>query len=36
MVTVHEMQFSFMLEKGTTDAVFILRSLQEEYHAKRK
>ena len=30
------MQFGFMPERGTTDAVFILRKMQEEYHAKRK
>ena len=32
-MTVDEMQFGFMLERGTIDAVFILRRLQEEYHA---
>ena len=31
MVKVDEMQFGFMPGKGTTDAVFILRRLQEEY-----
>ena len=36
MVSVDEMQFGFMPEKGTIDAVFILRRMQEEYHAKRK
>ena len=30
------MQFGFMPESGTIDALFILRSLQEEYHAKGK
>ena len=35
-VTVSEMQFSFMLERGTIDAVLILRRLKEEYHAKGK
>ena len=34
IVFVNEMQFSFMLEKGTIDAVFILQRLQEEYHVK--
>ena len=34
IMTVKEMQFSFMPEKGMIDAVFILRSLQEKYHAK--
>ena len=28
------MQFGFMPERGTIDAVFIWRRLQEEYHAK--
>ena len=32
LVTVNEMQFDFMSEGGTTDAVFILRKLQEEYY----
>ena len=36
VVTVNEMQFGFMPERGTIDAVFILRRLQEEYHAKGK
>ena len=36
IVTVDEMQFDFMPEKGTIDAVVLLTSLQEEYHAKRK
>ena len=36
IVTVDEMQFGFMLERGTIDAVFILRRMQEEYHAKGK
>ena len=36
IVTVDEMQFDFMPERGTIDAVFILRRLQEEYHAKGK
>ena len=26
------MQFGFMPERGTIDAVFILRRMQEEYH----
>ena len=30
------MQFRFMPERGTIDAVFILRRMQEEYHAVRK
>ena len=34
MVSVVEMQFGFMPERGTIDAVFILRRMQEEYHAR--
>ena len=34
--TVDDMQYGFMPERGTIDAVFILRRLQEEYHAKGK
>ena len=36
IVSVDEMQFGFMLERRTVDAVFILRRVQEEYHAKGK
>ena len=36
IVFVDEMQFGFMPERGTINAVFILRRLQEEYHAKEK
>ena len=36
MVTVDEMQFGIMSERGTIYAVFILRRLQEEHHAKGK
>ena len=35
-MTVNGMQFGFMPESGTIDAVFILRRLQEEYHTKGK
>ena len=31
-MSVDEMQFGFMPERGTIDAVFILRWMQEEYH----
>ena len=31
VVTVNEMRFGFMPERGTIDSVFILRWLQEEY-----
>ena len=30
------MQFGFMVERRTIDAVFILKRLQEEYHAEGK
>ena len=30
------MQFGFIPERGIIDAVFILRRLQEKYHAKGK
>ena len=33
---VDKMQFGFMPERGTIDAVFILRRMEEEYHAKGK
>ena len=36
IVTVDEMQVGFMRKRGTIDAVFILRRMQEEYHAKGK
>ena len=36
MVKVYKMQFGFMPGKGTIDAVFILRTLQEEYLEKEK
>jgi hypothetical protein len=35
-VKIDEMQFGFMPEKGTTDAIFIIRQLQEKYREKRK
>ena len=34
IVVFDEMQFGFMLERGTIDAVFILRRMHEEYHDK--
>ena len=34
IVIVDEMQFCFMLERETIYAVFILRRMQEVYHAK--
>ena len=36
IVYVDKMQFGFISERGTVDAVFILRRIQEEYHAKGK
>ena len=36
IVSVDEMQFGSMPERGSIDAVFIVRRMQEEYHAKRK
>ena len=36
IVIVYKMQFGFMPERGTIDNVFILRRMQEEYHAKVK
>ena len=35
-MSVDEMLFGFMPEKGTIDAVFVLRSKQEDNHAKGK
>ena len=36
IVSVDEMQFGFMPERGTVDVVLILRRMHEEYHAKGK
>ena len=36
LVNLDEMQFGFMPGKGTTDALFILRRMQEEYRNKGK
>ena len=36
IMSVDEMQFGFMPERGSIDAVFISRSMQEEYHAEGK
>ena len=36
MVKIDDMQFGFMAGKGTTDAIFIVRQLQEKYMAKKK
>ena len=34
--TLDSMQFGFTLGKGTTDAIFIVRQMQEKYLAKKK
>jgi hypothetical protein len=36
IVKIDEMQFGFMTGKGTTDAIFIVRQLQEKYLGKKK
>ena len=36
IVSVDEMQFGFIPEGGTINAVFIFRRMQQEYHAKEK
>ena len=36
ILSVDKMQFGFMPESGTINAVFILRRLQVEYHARGK
>ena len=35
-MSIDEIQFGFIHERGTIDAVFILRRMQEECHAKEK
>jgi len=35
-IHVHDMQFGFMNGKGTTDAIFIVREMQEKFRAKGK
>src|SRR5260221_11755091 len=36
MVTVDDMQFGFMPGKGTTDAIFLVRQMQEKHYCKKK
>ena len=35
-VSIDNMQFGFMSGKGTTDAIFIMRQVQEKHQAKKK
>ena len=35
-VEINDMQFGFMKGKGTTDAIFIVRQMQEKFRAKGK
>ncbi|XP_065315529.1 uncharacterized protein LOC135924400 [Gordionus sp. m RMFG-2023] len=35
-IKIDEMQFSFTSGKGTTDAIFVVRQMQEKYLAKQK
>ena len=35
-VCINDMQFGFMPGKGTMDAIFIIRQVQEKYLAKKK
>ena len=36
VVKIDDMQFGFMAGKGTTDAIFIVRQLQEKYLSKKR
>jgi hypothetical protein len=36
IVKIDDMQFGFMAGKGTTNAIFIVRQLQEKYLSKKK
>ena len=35
-VSIDNMQFGFIPGKGTTDAIFIMRQVQEKHQAKKK
>ena len=35
-IEVHDMQFGFMNGKGTTDAIFTVRQMQENFRGKGK
>ena len=34
--SIYSLQFGFMPRKGTTDAIFIMRQVQEKHQAKKK
>ena len=36
MVNIHKMQFAYVPGRGTTDAIFVVRQLQEKYNAAKK
>ena len=36
LVNVDSMQFGFMPERGTTDALFVVRRIQDKYRDKKK
>jgi len=35
-IDIDDMQFGFMKDKGSTDAIFIVRQMQEKFRAKGK
>jgi len=35
-IDIEDMQFGFMKDKGTADAIFIVRQMQEKFRAKGK
>jgi len=35
-ISIHDMQFGFMKGKGTTNAIFIVRQIEEKFRAKGK
>jgi len=36
MLSYHDMQFGFMKDKGSNDAIFIVKQMQENFRAKGK
>ena len=36
LINLNKMQFGFLSGKGTVDAIFIVRKMQEEYQKKNK